>query len=276
MKEQIPNLDGLSRIYAVFGDPIAQVQTPHLINPIFAAACINVYAVPFHVTPQHFVATWDTFAAMSNLAGIGVTVPHKVAAAAKCATLTPTAKAVGAVNSIQRGEDGRMHGALFDGIGFTQGLGDLRDALRGGRVLLVGAGGAGRAIAFALAEEGVRYMGIMDLDQGSIAFTTNMVNSVSRRDCASFAEPSHGWDYDVVINASPIGIKGVTQFPMPEEAIRPNMIIADIASLTAETPLLRAARAAGAAVSDGNDMLTAQIRLIAGFAAGLEAGTPLA
>ncbi|MER9877251.1 ThiF family adenylyltransferase [Mesorhizobium sp. M0195] len=275
MKEQIPNLDGLSRVYAVLGDPIAQVQTPRLINPIFAAAGANLFAVPFHVTAEHFDGAWDAFSSMSNLAGIGVTVPHKVAACARCTTLTPTAKAVGAVNSVQRGADGRMHGALFDGQGFVDGLGAAKSRLRDARVLLVGAGGAGRAIAFALAEEGVGQLDIIDPVHSSLAFTREMFNAVRGRECARAADTSRGWAYDVVINASPIGIKGTERFPMPEASIQPGMLVADIASLTGETPLLRTARAAGAAVSDGNDMLAAQIRLIAGFATGLRAGTPI-
>lgn len=275
MKATIPNLDGESRIYAVFGDPIFQVQTPHLINPIFAAAGRNIYAVPFHVTVERFADAWDTFAAMSNVSGISTTVPHKVTAAKRCDTLTPTAKAVGAVNCVQRGADGRMHGALFDGTGFVEGLGKAKARIRGARVLIVGAGGAGRAIAFSLAEEGVGQLGLMDLSADSIAFTANMVNSVTGRECAHAVDASGGWDYDVVINASPIGIKGTAVFPMPDAAIRPEMLVADIASLTVETALLRAARAAGAATSDGNDMLGAQIRLMAGFAAGLPEGTAL-
>ncbi|TIU42724.1 ThiF family adenylyltransferase [Mesorhizobium sp.] len=275
MKETIPNLDGTSRIYAVFGDPIAQVQTPHLVNPIFSAAKTNIFAMPFHVTPENFSATWDAFAVMSNVAGIGVTVPHKVVAAERCATLTATARAVGAVNSIHRGQDGRMHGALFDGVGFIHGLGDGKAALKNARVLMVGAGGAGRAIAYALAEEGVSHLRLMDLDPASIAFAKDLVNSFAGRDVASGVFPSDGWDYDVVINASPIGIKGGSRFPMPEDSIRSSMLVADIASLAGETELLRAARAAGATISDGNDMLSAQLRLIAGFAAGLPAGIPL-
>ena len=184
MTGMIPNLDGASRVYAVFGDPVAQVQTPRLINPIFAAAGVNTFAVPFHVTPAQFGATWDALAALDSIAGIGVTVPHKVAAAERCATLTPTAQAVGAVNSIQRGADGRMHGALFDGMGFVLGLGAARARLRGARVLMVGAGGAGRAIAHALAGEGIAALGLMDLDAASVRFTADMVNAVTGADTA--------------------------------------------------------------------------------------------
>lgn len=275
MQASIPNLDGNSRVYAVFGDPIHQVQTPRLINPIFAAAGVNIYAVPFQISAEHFAAAWDIFSAIPNLCGISTTIPHKVAAAKKCSTLTPTAKAVGAVNCVQRTEDGQMNGALFDGIGFVDGLGEAKSRLHGARVLLVGAGGAGRTIAFALAEEGVSKIDLMDLSAESVAFTTAMVNRFRAEECAVAIDGSAGWDYDIVVNASPIGVKGDSKFPMPASAIRPDMLIADIASLSEETALLRAARAAGATVSDGNDMLLAQIRLMAGFAAGLPAGTAL-
>ncbi|WP_370302417.1 shikimate dehydrogenase [Pseudooceanicola sp.] len=269
------NLDGASRVYAVFGDPVAQVQTPRLINPMFATAGINTFAVPFHVTPDQFGATWDALAALDSIAGIGVTVPHKVAAAERCDTLTPTARAVGAVNSIQRGPDGRMHGALFDGMGFVLGLGAARVRLAGARVLMVGAGGAGRAIAHALAGERIAALELMDLDPASVAFTADMVNEVAGAGTAFAAVAHSGSAYDVIINASPIGIKGDARFPVPGTALTADMLVADIAALQGDTALLRDAKAAGAATSDGNDMLQAQIALIAGFAAGLPAGEAL-
>jgi len=115
--EHIQNLDGNSRIYAVFGDPVSQVQTPHLINPLFEKNGKNCFAVPFHVTPPMLGKTWSVFREFSNLAGIGVTVPHKVAAFHLCDEVSPAAQAVGAVNSIQRTLDGRMivrHQRLMD------------------------------------------------------------------------------------------------------------------------------------------------------------------
>lgn len=275
MRGTIPDIVGTSRVYAVFGDPVAQVRTPQLINPLFAAAGRDIYAVPFHVTAAAFPPVWNAFTALSNLAGIGVTVPHKVAAARRCVTLTPTALAVGAVNTVRRDDDGFMHGALFDGIGFLRGLGAARARLDGARVLMVGAGGAGRAIAHALAEEGIAALGLVDRDPEAVRFTAGIANRVLDREAAFAADPASGGDFDVIVNASPIGVKGLSPFPVPEAALRPNMLVADIAALTGETALLAAARRVGAATSDGNDMLSAQIALIAGFVAGLPAGTPL-
>jgi len=264
-------INGATRIYAVFGDPVAQVQTPRLANPLFAAAGANVVAVPFHVTAARLEATWQAFRALPNIAGIGVTVPHKIVAARLCDTLTPVAQAVGAVNSIQRGPDGRMHGALFDGEGFVQGVGAAR--LAGRRVLLVGAGGAGRAIAYALAGSGIAKLTVFDRDPVAVQETIEMGTPLAARQVQ--AGPPDMGDHDMVINATPMGLKPGDAFPVDLGQVSRAVLVADIAALDRETALLAKARALGCATSDGNDMLTAQIRLIAGFATGLPAGTPL-
>lgn len=274
MTATIPNLDGASRVYAVFGDPVAQVQTPHLINPLFAAHGENVFAVPFHVTPAQFPDAWSVFSRLSNVAGIGVTVPHKVAAARLCDRLTPAAREVGAVNSIQRASDGTMEGALFDGLGFVAGLGDARQQLQSASVLLVGAGGAGRAIAHALAEEPIAALSVLDLDETAVRFTVDMVNRHAGRDLASAGQPALE-GHTVLINATPIGLRSAEPFPVDLTALSPSVLVADIASLAQETALLRLARERGCLTSDGSDMLKAQITLIAGFAAGRPAGTPI-
>ncbi|MBY8916573.1 shikimate dehydrogenase [Nitratireductor rhodophyticola] len=274
MSDSIPNLGGASRIYAVFGDPVAQVQTPTLINPMFAAKGIDLYAVPFHVTGETLEAAWRVFAAMDNVAGIGVTVPHKIAAARLCDELTPAAAAVGAVNSIQRRGDGSMHGALFDGLGFVRGLAVNRGRLAGASVMLVGAGGAGRAIAHTLAGEQIGRLAVIDVDDDALEFTVDMVNRVMGAPVAQRGSCDLA-GIDVLINATPVGLKSAEAFPVDLNDLGPEMLVADIAALARDTELLTLARQRGAATSDGRDMLEAQIALIAGFAAGLEAGTPL-
>lgn len=267
-------ISGCSRIYAVFGDPVAQVQTPSLINPLFASKGFDLHAVPFHVTRQNFERAWHAFSAMDNVAGIGVTVPHKVAASRLCDSLTPTAAEVGAVNSIQRRADGSMHGALFDGQGFVAGLGANRSRLRQANVLLVGAGGAGRAIAHVLVGEGIAKLAVMDIDDEALSSTVEMVDRVAGKPMAQAGNIDLA-AIDVLINATPIGLKSADTFPVDLDGLRHDILIADIAALARETELLKLARRRGAATSDGRDMLEAQIALIAGYAAGFEAGTLL-
>lgn len=263
----IPNLDGSSRVYAVLGDPVAQVQTPRLINPLFAERGLNLYAVPFHVPAAALPEAWRFLVATPNVAGIGVTVPHKIAAAGLCDTLTPTARRVGAVNSIQRRPDGTTHGALFDGIGFVRGLKGNRGRLSGASVLLVGAGGAGRTIADALAAEGIARLTVVDVDETARDTTINMVND-RVGDSLAAAGAASLTGHSVLINATPIGLKPEDRFPADLAALDSSVLVADIAALKGQTPLLALAEARGCETSDGSDMLEAQITLIADFATG--------
>lgn len=267
-----PGIDGAARIYAVLGDPIAQVQTPRLINPVFARHGAGIVAVPFRVPAALFDAAWSTFAAIPNVAGIAVTVPHKRAAALRCARLTPAAAAVGAVNCARREPDGAMLGAQFDGVGFVEGLGRERARLGGAVVLLVGAGGAGRAIAHALAQEPIARIHLIDRDAAAAEAASGLADRAAGRSVASPA-PLALAGCDVLINATPAGLAAGDAFPVPLDGLRPATLVADIAGLARETELLAGARRRGCAVIDGTAMLEAQIGLVAGFVAGLPPGT---
>lgn len=270
----MPDVDGKTRLFAVFGDPIDQVRTPALINPVFARVGANVVSVPFRVTADGFDATWDVFASIANVAGIGITVPHKRSAARRCARLTPVAATVGAVNCARREPDGTTYGALFDGVGFVRGLGPHRERLRGASVMLVGAGGAGSTIAHALIEEDVADLHIVDIDRAAVESAVDMVNRESGRTIAAGAMGDAS-QYDVLINATPIGLKSDDRFPLSLRELDPRTLVADIASLTQETALLASARAKGCTVSDGVAMIESQIKLIAEFILGEPPGTPV-
>ncbi len=270
----IPNLNGDSRIYALFGDPIAQVLTPSLINPVFAQHKLNMFAVPFHVTASMFEVAWQAFTRFPNVAGLALTVPHKIVGAQRCDRLTRAAESVGVVNTVRRESDGTMYGALFDGEGFVLGLGERRSGLRGASVILVGAGGAGRAIAHALCAEGIGRLHVADLDATAVEFAVSMVNRECGREIATRDVPDVS-GCQVLINASPVGLRPHDVFPVPLDGLDPSTLVADIASMTRRTELLVAAENRGCATSDGRDMLKAQIGLVAGFIAGMPAGVSI-
>ncbi len=269
-----PAIDGRSRVYAIFGDPVDQVRTPALINPVFHAHGVNIVAVPFRVTAAAFDRAWDVFSATSNVAGIGVTVPHKIRGAQRCQRVTPDAAAVGAVNAVRREPDGTMYGALFDGIGFIDGLGAQRSRLRAATVLLVGAGGAGRSIAHALVRQEIAKLRIADIDSAAMERAVAMVNRDAGGTVAEVGDADLA-DCTVLINATTLGLKPSDRLPVLLEKLDSRTLVADIASLKGETALLAAARAKGCAVMDGNAMLQAQIGLIAGFIAGLPPGASI-
>lgn len=272
--QDIVSISGSTKVYAVFGDPVAQVQTPRLINPIFARNETEIIAVPFHVTSQIFDVTWQSFQAISNTAGVGLTIPHKMSAAKACDTLTPAAKAVGVVNSVKRTSSGLMHGALFDGLGFIEGLGEGAKSLIGAKVLLIGAGGAGRAIAYALIEAGISSLTVIDKSADAVLSCSAMVDESSGRSLTNNKLHEVGV-YDTLINATPAGLKAGDAFPIDLESLHSAVMVADIASLSRQTELLKIAKYLGCRTSDGNDMLTAQISMIAGWAAGGDEGSTL-
>lgn len=88
-----------SHLYPVLGDPIGQVRTPTLINPVFAAHGVNIVSFPLHVPAARFASVWDVLRVTENVAGIATTVPHKISAARRCDTLSEEAAVVGAVNT---------------------------------------------------------------------------------------------------------------------------------------------------------------------------------
>lgn len=167
-----------------------------------------------------------------------------------------------------------MHGALFDGIGFVSGLDNAREMLRGARVILVGAGGAGRAIAHALCNAGIARLEIIDVNRQAAEATTAMVDRVAGPGIAHVS-PAQPGTFDMLINASSIGLKTGEAFPLSRDDLAAGMHVADIASFGADTRLLTTAKDAGCSVSDGNDMLYAQLGLVAGFIAGLPAGVSI-
>lgn len=265
---------GGSRLYPVLGDPIGQVHTPAMINPIFARHSIDIVSVPMHVPAERFEVAWDLLRVTENVAGIATTVPHKISAARRCDTLSGAAVSVGAVNTARREADGTMHGALFDGTGFVNGLGDAREMLRGAHVILVGAGGAGRAIAHALGGMGIARLEIVDLNRQAAEATATIVDRAAGS-CVAQVSAGEPGEFDLLINASPVGLKPGEVFPLSLAGLAPGKHVADIASFGAGTPLLATARDAGCSVSDGSDMLYAQLGLVAGFIAGLPAGVSI-
>lgn len=201
---------------------------------------------------------------MKNLGGFIVTVPHKTAVAKLCDELGTAGQAIGSVNTVRRTKDGRLIGEMFDGTGFVKGLKLRGHDPAGRRVLLVGAGGAASAIAFALAQAGVRSLTIANR-------TGAKAREIAARVAKFFpalpiqvgaADPT-GHDY--VVNATSLGMKETDPLPVDAGLLRPSMIVAEIIMKPALTPLLVKAKEQGCTVHYGRHMLDEQVRLMAEF-----------
>jgi shikimate dehydrogenase len=142
-------ISGKTRLYGLFADPVEHLQVPGLFNALLAQRGIDAVVVPLHVTAEHLATIVTGMRHLRNFAGYGVSMPHKGMAASLCDELMPNARACGVVNHIRVDPDGRWIGETLDGVGMVKALQAQRTLDAHTRVLLVGAGGTGRAIASA-------------------------------------------------------------------------------------------------------------------------------
>jgi shikimate dehydrogenase len=152
-------ITGATQLTAVLGWPIAHSKSPQLLAAAFAATGLDAVMVPAAVEPAHFAAAVHGLAALGAL-GASVTAPHKLAAHALCDDLDDAARAIGAVNCL-RFADGRIHGHNTDAGGFVDGLRDAGCDPRGATCVLLGAGGAARAVAHGLREAGAAQLQVV-------------------------------------------------------------------------------------------------------------------
>jgi shikimate dehydrogenase len=204
-----------------------------------------------------------------GIRGFGVSQPYKRDVIALVDALEPTAARIGAVNTVVN-TDGRLVGYNTDWLGAMRALEEVRE-LRGARVLLVGAGGAGRAIAFGLHDRGA-VVTIANRDRGRAGALAAETNA----SVAGLDEGARAGDYDVVINATSVGQADTTAAsPIETAGLHQGQLVMDIVTKPVRTPLLEAAKARGATTLHGGRMLlhqaASQFELYTGIPAPLEA-----
>ncbi len=249
-----PGLNGASAVYGLLGHPVAHSLSPAMHNAAFRALGINAVYVPFPVAGLCSV----------EVRGFNLTVPHKTAIVPLLAELTPEASAIGAVNTVRNDPShpgGRLAGTNTDGIGFLRSLEqDLGFDPREREVLLLGAGGAARAIAFALLEAGAARLVIANR-------TVERAQALAA-DCAKAhpgaAVEGRGMDGlsglapHLLVNSTTVGM-GDGRSPVAELApLGVREAVAEIVYHPLETPLMRQAQAAGLATTNGIGMLLHQ------------------
>jgi len=256
-------IDGATRLYGIVGDPVAQTGSPRAYTARFRAAGRNAILVPFHVPEAAFETTMRGLMALGNLDGIIATVPFKVRMLQFADHLLPTGRAVGAINALRREPDGKWTGDMFDGRGMLHGLAQHGHAVAERNVVLIGAGGAGSAIACALAEAGAASITLCDLDQRRARALAARVAAIAPA-CTLRIGPATAEGADILINASPVGMKPDDGLPAPLGQLPPHLVVADVV-LKDETPLRRHARACGCATVDGADMMLGQVDAMLAF-----------
>jgi shikimate dehydrogenase len=262
-------VDGATRLLGIVGDPVAQVRSPPLWSALFRYNKINAICVPFHVHPPEFSRFVDGLRTAHNLLGLFVTIPHKLAAARHADVLTPRARKVGTANLLRPLPDGGWEGDMVDGFGFVSALRAGGQRIEGRRAIVVGAGGVGSAIAFALAEAGVASVAVADIDAEraeALSFRITQLAGVK-----SFVSKAQAEGFDLIVNASPLGMRAEDPLPVDLSGLTADAIVGDVVISQELTPLLRAARSRGCHVQEGSEMTDHQGAAMAEFV-GLKTG----
>ncbi|MGE5168918.1 MAG: shikimate dehydrogenase family protein [Rudaea sp.] len=264
---QGPNITGATRLYAIIGDPIAQVRSPEVFTQRFAEQAIDAVMVPVHVPADHFDTIAPALLAVGNLDGVLVTIPFKARMAAYAARIGATGTTIGAVNALRREGDGSWTGDMFDGVGFVRGAERKAQRIRGRRVVLFGAGGAGSAIACELAQGDVESIDIIDTDASK---ATHLAATLTRAfpQCTFVTASALRDDIDMIVNASPVGMRPDDGMPGVIGRLHPGILVGDVVITPTPTALIRHAMQAGCPWVDGRDMHAGQVdALLAFFAA---------
>ncbi len=240
-----------THVAGVIGSPVRHSLSPVMHNAAFADGGLDWVYVAFEVVPG---AGGAALAAMRSLgiAGLSVTMPHKDAAAAAVDTLDPASCALGTVNTVVLQPDGRLAGYNTDGAGFIASLRDAGVDPSGMRVVVLGAGGAARAVIDALARSGAAAIAVVNrsFERGEVA--ARLAGPIARLGAAADIATA-----DLVVNATSLGM-GTSEVPFDPSLLRSSQVIADLVYHPLETALLIAARASGAVAVDGLGMLVHQ------------------
>jgi len=259
---------GQTTVAGIIGDPVAHSRSPAIHNAAYAALGLDWVYAPFRVTPGTVGAALDGWRAL-HVAGGNVTMPHKREAAEACDELAATAATLGVVNTVVV-RDGRLVGDSTDGAGFVDAAREAEVDLAAATVLVVGAGGAARAIVHALAGRtaGLR-VAARRLDAAASAAALAPGSEpvpVEALDDAVTAS-------DVIVNATPLGMQGEAP-PFATDRLTARHVVFDTIYAPVETPLLAAAAARGARAVNGLGLLVHQaartFRLLTGRDAPLQ------
>ncbi len=259
----LERLSGETHLFPIVGDPIRYVKSPERLTSGFAARGFNGICVPMQVSEKDLDGVIHGLTLIPNIDGLLVTMPHKFAAYSYCVTSSERSRRLKVVSVMRRNPDGSWHGDMLDGLAFVKAQIDQGAHPNGARVLLVGAGGAGSAIAITLLESGVRELIIHDMDQARLAKLLELVADLGRGQVT--AGPPDPRGCDMVCNATPMGMAEGDPLPVPADLLAPSMFVGEVIAGHGETPFMAAARAAGCRTANGDQMVEAVQEVMLNF-----------
>ena len=247
----------MKKWFAVIGDPIAQSKSPEMHNAWYEQENVDATYIPVHVKPENLQQAVESFKLL-GASGWNVTIPHKQTIIPFLDELDELAKKMGAVNTVVRTAEGKLKGYNTDGPGFVKSLEEaIGTDKRIEPVLLIGAGGAARGIAFALQMAGYKNITIANR---TIEKAQQIVDEMNAGTAISMQQAEGNLDaYRIFIQTTPAGMStGDFALPFSLEKFPTGAIAADIVYNPLMTPFLQAAEQKGAAIVNGLGMFVHQ------------------
>ncbi|HUT68948.1 MAG TPA: shikimate dehydrogenase [Dehalococcoidales bacterium] len=256
-------ISGKTKICALIGDPVEHTMSPVMHNAAYKKLGLDYIYIPFRVAPEQLAAAVDGLRAL-NVKGFNVTIPHKVSIIPMLDGLDPLAEKIGAVNTVVN-NDGELRGYNTDAEGFLRALLERGVDPGGKNVVVLGAGGASRAITYVLAEK-----------NAALTILNRQLELDWAEDIAELIREDFGKvvrvlelceEYlaealekaDILVNATSVGMSpAVDESPVPAGLLKDSLIVFDVVYNPMMTRLLREAREAGARTIGGIDMLAWQ------------------
>ena len=256
-------LSGAARVAGVMGWPVTHSRSPAIHGHWLERYGIDGAYVPFNVRPEKVGAAVRALATL-GFAGTNLTLPHKETVLQTLDEIDPVARRIGAVNTVTVGEDGALLGTNTDAFGFLEHLRAEAPGWLPGVAVVLGAGGAARAIVTALVDAGAVEIRLANRTPGrSERLATEVGGTVTPVSWEQRDESLEG--ADLLVNTTSLGMAGQPELGIVLDGLRSDAVVYDIVYVPLETELLASARRAGLAAVDGLGMLLHQAR--PGFAA---------
>jgi shikimate dehydrogenase len=257
--EFLENFDFSSgtKIAAVIGDPVSHSLSPHLHNYLLKKHKIDGVYIPLRATPEDFPKVLSNLQQM-GFSGCNITIPHKETALQLCDHVSESAQKIGAVNTISFAQDGKIHGDNSDHFGFIQNIKNTYPHFdfAGKKVLILGAGGAARAIIFGLLQQNVAQICVANRNFNR---AQNLSTDFTKVEAINWQDKAKNLpDYDIIINSTSLGMVGKDELQIDLKNLKKAALVCDIVYQPLMTDFLQQAQANGAAIVSGIGMLIHQ------------------
>lgn len=244
-------ITGKTKVVGIIGLPVSHTLSPLMHNSLFSFLDMDWVYLPFEVRQEALQKAIFGLSALGSI-GCNVTIPHKIEVMKYLTHIDEKAKRIGAVNTILF-KEGEIFGFNTDGDGFTSSLKDAGFILKDKNVLLLGAGGAARAIAISLQDMGIKRLSIFDKERQK---AEDLAGSIDNVDAICLDKVETLKDIDLLVNATPCGMKDNDPLPCDISLLHPEILVYDI--IYKKTSLLKEAEKRGAKIMDGMEMLIHQ------------------